>query len=69
MKRVKKLLIFLVIYGMIMRALWYHLTESTQVNEVILVLFGVSIIIFTMIFEMHKISEDTDADKNEESRR
>ena len=69
MRNLKKLVIFLIVYGLIMRALWDHLTESTQVNEVLLVLFGVSIIIFTMIFEMHKINEETDPDNEEDENR
>jgi len=69
MKKLEKLVIFLIAYGIIMKVLWNHLTESTQVNEVLLVLFGVSIIIFTMIFEMHKISENTDTNKENENKR
>lgn len=64
MDKVKKLAIILAAYAVIMAALWNRLTENTQVNEVLLVLFAVSIIIFTLIFEMHKISNDV---KNEES--
>ena len=64
MDKVKKLAIILAAYAVIMAALWNRLTENTQVNEVLLVLLAVSIIIFTLIFEMHKISNDV---KNEES--
>lgn len=60
MNKVKKLAIFLAAYGVIMTALWNRLTQNTQVKEVLLVLFAVSIIIFTLIFEMHKISKDTE---------
>lgn len=63
MSKLKKLAIFLVIYSIIMRALWNRLTENTQVNEVLLVLFAVSIIVFTMIFEMHKISANAESDE------
>jgi hypothetical protein len=69
LSKLEKLIFFLIAYGIIMKVLWSHLTESTQVNEVLLVLFAVSIIIFTMIFEMHKISEDEDSNKENENRR
>lgn len=64
MNKLKKLVIFLAVYAIIMRLLWNRLTESTQVNEVLLVLFAVTIIIFTMIFEMHKISKNDEDGKN-----
>ena len=63
MNKLKKLAIFLVAYAVIMRVMWDRLTENTQVNEVLLVLFAVSIIIFTLIFEMHKISKDAEAEE------
>jgi hypothetical protein len=68
MDRLKKLTIILLVYAIIMRILWNRLTESVQVNEVLLVLFAVSIIIFTLIFEMHKINESSkeETDENED---
>jgi len=66
MNQIKKITIFLLVYAIIMKAMWNRLTESTQVNEVLLVLFAVSIIIFTLIFEMHKISDDA-KEKEEEN--
>lgn len=65
MNQVKKLAIFLLIYAIIMKVMWNRLTESTQVNEVLLVLFAVSIIIFTLIFEMHKINVEVKEKENE----
>ena len=57
MNTVKKLAVLLTAYAIIMRVLWDRLTESTQVKEVLLVLFAVSIVLYTIIFEMHKINK------------
>ncbi len=67
MNQIKKLTIFLLIYAIVMRILWNHLTESTQVNEVILLLFAVSIVVFTLIIEMHKINQEDEEENENES--
>ena len=67
MNKVMKLAIFLVTYAVIMKVLWNRLTENTQVNEVILVLFAVSIIILTLIFEMHKINVKIEAEERDKT--
>ena len=65
MNTVKKLAVLLTAYAIIMRVLWDRLTESTQVKEVLLVLFAVSIVLYTIIFEMHKINKQVKEDEVE----
>ncbi len=65
MNTVKKLAVLLTAYAIIMRVLWDRLTESTQVKEVLLVLFAVSIVLYTIIFEMHKINKEVKEDEVE----
>lgn len=70
MNTAKKLTIFLAVYAIIMKVLWTRLTENTQDKEVALVLFAVSIIIFTITFEMHKIiKSDAEEEAEHPSRR
>lgn len=68
MNTVKKLAIFLGAYAVIMTVLWNRLTENTQVKEVLLLLFAVSIIIFTLIYDLHKINIDVEAEQGENAR-
>ncbi len=65
MNTAKKLAVLLTAYAIIMRVLWDRLTESTQVKEVLLVLFAVSIVLYTIIFEMHKINKEVKEDEVE----